>query len=540
MTSNSTTPDSRHPSAATTDAPRQAVTSADSRYRAVASGILMLGIFMTLLDTTIVDIVLPKMISSLNTDTFGIQWVIIVYLIGSAIAMTAVGWLGSILEHRRVYIAGMLLFTVMSFFCSRATSLGEMVAARLVQGVGEGLVVTIGLTMMYNLFPPEKRGVATGLYGLGAMMAPAIGPTLGGLLTEHFAWPSIFFVNLPVGAAGIAAAFLLLRRDPPSGPRVKLNLVSFVLLTVALSTLITFLAKGQENSWLQSDFIVTLMVVFALSTALYFWWELRSPEPLLDLRLFRIRNFSLAVGVLCGVSFVAYGALLLGPLYMSHLRGYPTLTAGLIILPLGILTAIFSVVGGLVSDRLSPKWVLLAGVIGLGLGCWLLTSLDLYTSKYTMVWYFVIFGVPMGLCFPPAQTVAFADLPESAVNMGSGITNVARLVTGSIATSFCVTALERVKDKAFAGIAANASFAHPPVIAAYQKLQGLLHRAGVPDQGLRPRARLVLQTLQEALAAELAFQNGFTWLMIFAFATAGFVLFIRWQKGKVARKVAGH
>lgn len=512
----------------------------ERNYHWVASAVLMVGIFMTLLDTTIVDIVLPKMISSLNTDTFGIQWVIIIYLIGSAIAMTLVGWLGSFIQHRWIYMGGMVLFTVMSLFCSRATSLGEMVTSRLLQGIGEGLVVTIGLTMMYNLFPPEKRGVATGLYGLGAMMAPALGPTLGGLLTEHFDWPAIFFVNLPIGILGVAMAYFLLKPKPLEGPKQKLNLISFVLLTISLSTLITFLAKGQENSWIQSDFIVDLMVACVVSTIAYFWWELRSPHPLLDLRLFKVRNFSMAVGALAGTSFVAYGALLLIPLYMSHLRGYPTLVAGLTILPLGIMTAIFSVVGGLASDKVSAKWILFTGMLGLGLGTLLLANIDLYTSKYTLVLWFVAFGTPMGLCFPPAQTIAFSDLPEESVNMGSGVTNVVRLVTGSIATAVCVTILERTQDEAYVGFSSNVTAAHRPVVTAFLKLQGYLQRVGTPDGWVRHRADKVLEMVQKGFAAEVAFQNAVMWLAVSAFLSVAFVLFIRWEKGRVGRKVAGH
>jgi MFS transporter, DHA2 family, multidrug resistance protein len=512
----------------------------ERNYTWIASGILMIGIFMTLLDTTIVDIVLPKMISSLNTDTLGIQWVIIIYLIGSAIAMTLVGWLGTFIEHRHIFAAGMLLFTVMSFFCSRATSLSEMVFSRLIQGIGEGFVVTIGLTMMYNIFPSEKRGIATGLYGLGAMMAPAIGPTLGGLLTEHFDWPSIFFVNLPVGAIGILLAFFVLRHDKPTGRRAKLNLVSFILLTVSLSTLITFLAKGQENDWLQSGFILRLIAAFIVSTILYFRWELRSPVPLLDLRLFKIRNFSMAVGALCGVSFVAYGALLLGPLYMSKLRGYPTLTAGLTILPLGLVTALFSILGGLLADRVSVKRILLVGIIGLGFGSWLLTQVDLYTSKYVLALWFVVFGSPMGLCFPPAQTIAFSDLPEQKVNMGSGITNVVRLVTGSIATSVCVTVLQRTMDSAYVGLSSAANASHQPLVAATRKLELYLGQHGTPAGLVRPRVNMVLQAGEKALAGEIAFQHAFWWLVCAAFLSLGFVLLIRWEKGKIGRKLAGH
>ena len=513
---------------------------ADDGYKWAASGILMIGIFMTLLDTTIVDIVLPKMIAALNTDTFGIQWVIIVYLIGSAISMTLVGWLTSFVQPRFIYISGMLIFTVMSVVCSQATSLAGMVVGRALQGIGEGLVVTIGLSMIYAIFPAEQRGVATGLYGLGAMMAPAVGPTLGGLLTEHFDWPSIFFVNIPVGGLGILLALLFLKPEKVGRHVTRLNVVSFLLLSTALSTLIMFLAKGQENGWMQSDYIVTLMLVCIVSFVLYFVWELRSRNPLLDLSLLKVRNFRLAFIVLALVSFACYGLLLLVPLYMEHLRGYSTLTTGLVLLPMGIFTAVFSVLGGLVSDRVSPKGVLAVGVLMLGFGLFALSWCDLYTSKFDIMVYLICFGTPLGLCFPPAQGIAFSDLPEDAIHMGSGLTNIVRLVTGSIATSFAVTIFSRVQDTVLVGIQARCTPAQAPLMASYAKLSAVLERAGASPQEVPAKAGLILSRFQLGMASETAFQETFIWLSFFAFAAILFVVPVRWAKGRKARKVAGH
>ncbi len=516
-------------------------TFVDRHYKWIASGVLLIGIFMTLLDTTIVDIVLPKMIASLNTDTYGIQWVITIYLIGSAVTMTTVGWLGKKISYYWIYMIGISLFTLMSFFCSQASSLSQMVTFRLFQGVGEGLVVTIGLTMMYRVFPPEERGTAIGIYGLGAMMAPSIGPALGGLLTEHFAWRSIFFVNIPVGIIGIILTMLFLSRI--KGERDKsahLNWPSLLLLSIALASLITFLSKGQEKGWTQSNFILNLIIVFVVSMALYLWNELRSDNPLLDHKLFKIANFRNPVIVLAFVSFVAYGSLLLLPLYMENLRGYPTLTTGLVILPMGLFTAIFSVAGGIASDRYSPKWVLFVGVLLLAIGSWTLTLMDLYTSKYTIVFYLLLYGVPMGLCFPPAQAIAFADLEESSVNMGSAITNVVRLVTGSIATSFSVTVFERARHRAYVSISEHATLGHKPLLYAYKKLSLLLHRVGTPENWINYRAKTVLKMLQDAYAAETAFQNTFYWLVFFALTSIIFVMLIKWDKNRKVKKVAMH
>ena len=181
----------------------------------LAACIVMIGIFIALLDATIVDIVLPKMMSSLNTDTYGVQWVVISYLTAAAIAMTSVEWLGAKIGHRNTYLAGLVIFTFFSILCGQATSIGFMNFARFMQGIGEGIIVPIGMTILCEVFPDEERGTALGVYGLGASCAPALGPTLGGLITEHLSWRWIFYVNVPIGIIGIFLTIMLLRETSP-------------------------------------------------------------------------------------------------------------------------------------------------------------------------------------------------------------------------------------------------------------------------------------------------------------------------------------
>ena len=231
-----------------------------------AAGIVMIGIFIALLDATIVDIVLPKMMSSLNTDTYGVQWVVISYLTAAAIAMTSVEWLGAKIGHRNTYLAGLVIFTFFSILCGQASSIGFMNFSRFMQGLGEGIIVPIGMTILCEVFPDEERGTALGVYGLGASCAPALGPTLGGIITEHLSWRWIFYVNVPIGIIGIFLTIVLLRETSPEHEKARsFDLPGFVFMAIAFGSLITFLSKGQEKGWLQSDYILGLITVFLIS-----------------------------------------------------------------------------------------------------------------------------------------------------------------------------------------------------------------------------------------------------------------------------------
>ena len=253
----------------------------------VAAGIVMIGIFIALLDATIVDIVLPKMMSSLNTDTYGVQWVVISYLTAAAIAMTSVEWLGAKLGHRNTYLVGLIIFTFFSILCGQANSITLMNISRFMQGIGEGIVVPIGMTILCEVFPDEERGAALGVYGLGASCAPALGPTLGGFITEHLSWRWIFYVNVPIGIIGIFLTMVLLRETSPEHEKARsFDLPGFLTMAIAFGSLITFLSKGQEKGWLQSDYILGLIAVFLISFPLFIVIQFKRKEPLFDLRVF--------------------------------------------------------------------------------------------------------------------------------------------------------------------------------------------------------------------------------------------------------------
>ena len=507
-------------------------------YKWVAAVTVMIGTFMTLLDTTIVDITLPKMISSLNTDTYGIQWVVISYMIGSAVAMTAVGWLGATLSYRTVYLLGFGLFVLCSALCGQASTLGFMVASRLFQGIGEGLVVPIAMTYLFLVFPKEEAGLAMGIYGLGASFAPALGPTIGGIITEHLNWRWIFYVNLPVGAVGLAMALFLLREARPEGKRSwPFDWVGFTLLATALGSLITFLSKGQEKGWLQSDMILGLVLLFVVSAAAFLLWERRCRHPVLHLGLFQERSFAISVVSLALFSLTLYGVYFLLPLYMERLREWPALTSGLILLPGSVAMGCSLIVGGVLTDRWDPRPLGMACILAFALASFLFSGLDLYTPKARVAALFVLWGVAGGPLFPVLTTGGLSRLQEADVNMGSAIQNVSRLVAGSIGTAVATTVLAR-KQALFENLLAART--DPSNVQLLFQWEQVRHWAEMLSQGGREAeavAAALFRAILQAKAGFMAFQATFQVMALMALAALPLLIFFKVGPNRGTRAV---
>ena len=409
------------------------------------TGILVsLGIFIALLDTTIVDIVLPKMMPSLSTDLYGVQWVVIIYFVGAAVAMTAAAWVAARIGARVAYVLGLLVFVGASAVCGAAWSLPVMLAARFVQGLGEGLLVPVGMVILFEVFPPEEHGAAMGLYGLAGSFSPAAGPTLGGLITEHLNWRWVFYVNLPIGLLDVALILLVLKGlNHRSKPRF--DGFGFGAVALALSALIVLLGKGQELGWLTSDLIVALLVatvVFGVAAVL----RLRfGKEPLFPRRVLREPLFQVAITCMILLSINAYGFFLLLPVFMQRLRGLTTLQAGLILLPGSILTAIFTLASGVLCDRFDPRKVGFVTLLLTGVASWLFTT-DPDTPIRTLVFDYMLWGATVGGTFVPAALLAVAPLRDEDIGFGSTIQNVSRLVAGSIGTAVSTALLSAKAD----------------------------------------------------------------------------------------------
>ncbi len=404
---------------------------------------LMVGVFMAILDTTIVDIVVPKMMAPLSTDLYGVQWVITAYMTSAATAILLVEWLESLMGLKKVFLLGLFLFTTASFFCGQAQSLEWMIASRTVQGFGESLIVVSAEALLFSAYAPEKRGLAMGIYGLGVSFAPALGPTLGGWITEHIDWRWIFYINLPIGIINFTLAFFFLRDYKPAHT-LRLNFMSYLFISIATVSLLIVLSRGQKEGWFSSDYILHLSLVSLFSFLLFLLSELVSKNKLIDPSIFRIKEFVVAFWVyLFVLGFSMYQVFYLIPLYFERLKGYTTLQAGLAILPMALAIGFLSPVAGMISDKKSPKLALyVATALYLLVSLFVLPRLNYFTPKEEALFYLVLMGIGMGFFFAPATQLALKKLGDKTT-LGVSLMHYIRFVGGSFGTALATNDLQR-------------------------------------------------------------------------------------------------
>jgi len=494
------------------------------------------GIFIALLDTTIVDIVLPRMMSELESDLYGIQWVIIAYFLGAAVSMTVVGWMAEAFGHRNTYALGVALFALTSATCGLAANLELMLAARFVQGVAEGMMLPVGALILMDAFPPEERGLALGVYGLGASFAPAIGPSLGGFITEHLTWRWVFWVNVPIGIADALLAFFILTNVKGEKVR-KLDLVGLVLLATSLSSFIVFISKGQEKGWLANDFILQMFLLFVVTFVLFVLWEIFAPNPLLPKDLFTNRGVVLSLLAMAFVSMAAYGVFLMLPVYLQRLKGFTTMQAGLIMLPGSLAAAVTTMASGILSDKLRPKWVAVFFLAGMFVATWQFRT-GFYIPRSATVWDNVWWGMMMGGVFTPLFLLLLASVRQEEFSDASMVMNVVRLVMGSVGTAFATNVFSNRSATFYDALASRMDLGSPWG-------QELLGRLGaVPDaSGFVPpealdRARALGAGVLQAMASGEAFQA--TWRNLALWGLAALVVVLAMKNVKAAGPTSPH
>ena len=475
-------------------------------------GILIVaGMFMTLLDTTIVDIALPHMMSTFHARTDEIQWVIISYMVASAIAMPVVGWLGGKIGHRNTYILGISLFTFMSAVCGMAPNLNAMILGRIFQGIGEGLSVPMTMTLLFEIFPPKSRGVAMGMFALGATFGPSLGPTLGGYITEHFNWRWIFYVNLLPGILVVYFLTLLLENDERNSDQ-PLDLLGLILLGTSLSSLIVSLSKGNDWGW-SSFKTVSLLYASFVSFAFFLFWEVKRKNPLVRLELFRFKNFRYPVISLTVFGMGVYASYFLLPLYLEKLRDFPTITAGEILFWPSMGTGVFSMVAGFLMDRkvISKKTSILIGTAVFTFGTLLQQKLNLEMSELQIVLYLMPWGIGMGFFFPALSQISLGNFKGELLRQASSLQNLLRLVGGSVGTAISTHILISSQQYHFVRLTEKVSYQMPQV-------EYFLNKAGAFFAYFRslPLSELASKSLLGNLFVKHAFWHSFADAFFFA------------------------
>jgi len=394
-------------------------------------GIIMMGTFMAILDSSIVNVALPHMMSTFGVDREQIEWVSTGFMLTSAVVMPLVGWLASRISYKALYLGSLLIFTVASALCAMAWSYESLIAARILQALGGGAIQPIGMAIVAELFEPHERGRALGIWGTGIMAGPALGPTLGGYLTDAFSWRTIFSVNLPFGVITLLAGMIVMRPLRAHGAKRPFDVFGFSFLAMALIAGLTALSNGQEKGW-QSDYIHICEAISIVGLVMFIAVELAIEHPLLDLRLFLIRNYLLSILLAVFRAVGLFGSVFLFPIFLQNLMGYTPVHAGLWMLPNAVAVGLTMPLAGRLADRYSPALLT-------GLGCVLVGSsliqfgrLDPMSSWPLLILPQLTRGAGLAMMMAPLMAAALNAVPRHELPMASSFLNVSQNVGGSL------------------------------------------------------------------------------------------------------------
>jgi DHA2 family multidrug resistance protein len=406
---------------------------------------IMLGTFMAVLDATIVNVGLNKMMAAFGTTVDKIEWVLTAYLLVFAVMLPTSGWVADHWGYKRSYFFALFLFTLGSFLCSLSKSEDALIAFRLVQGAGAGFIMPIGMAIVTREFPHEKRSIALGFWGVATAASVSLGPMVGGYLIDNYNWQSIFDVNIPVGIVGMIATYLIQREYKTEHVR-SFDFIGFISMTVFLTFLLLALSNANAawntGGW-TSDFILTCFGLSIIGLVVFLVTDLSIENPLIELRLLKDFNFSITNGVLFIFGMGLFGSTFLLPLFLQNSLNYTVLQSGLVFFPVGILQAIMSPLAGVISYKLSPKIPAFTGVVLLAIGLFLQSNLSLYSEHAQIMFALYIRGLGMGMLFAPLSTIALMDISKKKMAQASGLFNVIRQVGGSFGVAIFGSMLTR-------------------------------------------------------------------------------------------------
>ncbi len=498
------------------------------KMRATVTVIVMVGAFMAILDTTIVDVVVPKMMAPLATDLYGIQWVITAYMIAAAVGLLLIASLAQAYGFARIFVVGLIFFTLASAFCGLAHSLPEMIAFRALQGLGEAFIMGSAQTILYAAYPPEKQGFAMGVFALGVSFAPALGPTVGGFLTEHFSWRFVFYLNVPVGIINLVAALFFLPELIPYTRRLRFNFVSYFFISVATISLLIMLSKGEQYGWFQAKLIGFLAYLSAMSFLLYLASELLSRRPLIDFSIYRVPEFGLSMGFHFFIlGFAMYQIFYLLPLYYEHLKGLPTFDTGLHMLAFAGFIGVFSIISGTLSDRLgAEKILLLSFLIFCFSSLFLLPKLNYYRPAREAALLTIPYGISLGMFFAPLAALALRRLGEKA-GLGVALMHYQRFVGGSFGTAIATNTLKKKLAFHFQEMTGLENWRYVKLFLAKgaDRLSAFF-----PSSLAEAKSKALFYRYQELLALSHAFEDTFRHTFYYALLGGVFLAALLWHK----------
>jgi MFS transporter, DHA2 family, multidrug resistance protein len=404
---------------------------------------VMIGTFMAVLDSTIVNVGLPKIMASFGVGIDKIEWVLTAYMLALAVALPTSGWLSDRFGYKRMYFLGMLLFTFGSFLCGVSNEENMLIFSRVIQGLGAGTLMPIGMAIVTREFPPEQRGIAIGFWSISAAASVSFGPLIGGFLVDNFNWQLIFDVNVPVGLIGLIATIVI--QQEYINPKIRsFDYVGFFSVSIFLPFILYALTDGNATTntagW-HAPHILFCLAISVIALTVFLTAELTVKEPLIDLRLLKNYNFGISNLIMFIFSVGMFGSTFLLPLYLQNSLGYTAIMAGAVFLPVGIIQGTIAPISGILGTKINPKILIITGVLVLGFSFYLNSFLSPLTEKNFIMLSLYLRGFSMGILFTSLSSVSLLDIPREKMAQASGISNVIRQLGGSFGVAILATLL---------------------------------------------------------------------------------------------------
>jgi DHA2 family multidrug resistance protein len=505
-----------------------------------------LATFMEVLDSSIANVALPHIAGSLGASYEESTWVLTSYLVSSAIVLPISGWLSTLIGRKRFYMLCVVLFTASSILCGLAPSLPLLILFRVLQGAGGGGLQPSEQAILADTFSVEKRGMAFAMYGMAVVAAPAIGPTLGGWITDNYSWHWIFFINLPVG---LLSLFMTQRvvEDPPwlkeekkSGIRIDYIGLALIVLGVACFQMV--LDKGQEEDWFSSPLIITMFSIGVPVLVAFFLWEWYHDHPIVDVRLLKNRNFGTAVFFSFVLGFVLFGTTVLIPQFLQTSLGYTAERAGMALSPGGIALMVMMPIAGFITTKakVDPRMLVSFGFLGMATTLHLMTVIYPGVDFKTIVLLRIIQVLPMPFIFIPISTLNYIGVPREKSNQVSGLSNFSRNLGGSIGTSLLGTFLSRQNQTHQSAFVAHTSRSDSNFQAMLSGLKGMFVSQGFDPVTAAHKATAMVYGIIQGQAAALSFKNSFWTMSLIVAFLIPLPFIMRRPRPNETRQLGGH
>jgi DHA2 family multidrug resistance protein len=478
------------------------------RYRWLVAVTVLLGSMSATVTTTTVNVAIPEIMGTFGIGQDRAQWLAAGALAGTTVAMLLSAWMISSFGTRKTFVGALFVFVAALVLAGASPNDSILIFSRIVQGMVTGVLQPLSIYALFRVFPPDQRGKAMGFFGLSVILGPAMGPTVGGLLIEHFNWRFVFYVPIPFSVAALMLGSQLMPEREETGERATFDWTGFALLSVAIACLLNGLSNGQREGW-TSGYILTLLGLALGVGAAFVRWELRAAQPLVQLRALGNMQFASAAFVACIFGAGLFGSVYLVPVCVQVVQGFSPLAAGMVLMPAGLVLGMMLPLGGYLTDRLPARWLIMSGLACFALSSWWMGSADANTPFWTFAWWLIVGRIGLALINPALNVAAVRALPPELLSQGAGMINFFRQLGGALGTNVLSVALDRRTFFHSDVLASMQTAGNSATLELLRTMQGVFGKAGAGDDLQNAAALHYLGRVVQAQAYTMGFRDSF-------------------------------